>query len=323
MAAPKTTKKKVTRKRRKKPEGPVGLAAPETRGEPPPPAVRALAEAVDADGGAALCSYREPLGGHWLVLAALPLEKVEPTPFQRDVSEAHARRLTDVMSKVGRFLDPVIAVRQEDGRYWTPNGNHRCHALRALGAQSVTVLLVPEREVAFQILALNTEKAHNLREKSLEVIRMARSLAPDSDRPETDFAFEFEEAPYLTLGLCYEKNGRFGGGAYHSVLKRVDAFLDESLKKSLAVREKRAARLLELDERVAGIVKTLRDRGFQSPYLRPYVVARLNPLRFRKGAEAEFDETLDQMLAAAAKFDAGKVKESDLARAAGPPEPAE
>lgn len=323
MPTPKTTKKKATRRRRRKPEGPVGLSAPETRGEPPPPPVRALAEAVETDGGAALAIYREPLGGHWLVLAALPLEKVEPTPFQRDVSEAHARRLTDVMSKVGRFLDPVIAVRREDGRYWTPNGNHRCHALRALGARSVTVLLVPEREVAFQILALNTEKAHNLREKSLEVIRMARALAPDSDRPESAFAFEFEEAPYLTLGLCYEMNGRFGGGAYHSLLKRVDRFLDEGLGKALAERERRAARLLELDERVAAIVKTLRERGFQSPYLRPYVVARLNPLRFRKGADAEFEETLDQMLSAARKFDAAKVKESDLARAAGPPDAAE
>ncbi len=40
-------------------------------------------------------------------------------------------------------------------------------------------LLVPEREVAYQILALNIEKAHNLRERALEVARkeiMARGL---------------------------------------------------------------------------------------------------------------------------------------------------
>jgi ParB family transcriptional regulator, chromosome partitioning protein len=96
---------------------------------------------------------------------------------------------------------------------WTPNGSHRLIALKVLGAQTIIGLPVLEPEVAFTILALNTEKAHNLREKSLETIRMARALAGTSRRKETDFAFECEEASFLTLGLWDEKRPRIRGGA--------------------------------------------------------------------------------------------------------------
>src|SRR5574340_1248845 len=172
-----------------------------------PPEVAALAEQVEADGGAVLAAYREPLGGHALLFVALPLDKVDRTPFQRDVSDAHVRRLTLAMDKTKRYLDPIIAVRQGD-RYLTPNGGHRLTALQELGARSVLALLVPEREVAYQILALNIEKAHNLREKALEVVRMYRDLAGSVDPKEQDMALEFEEAALVTLGFAYEERPR-------------------------------------------------------------------------------------------------------------------
>src|SRR3989449_3651500 len=127
-----------------------------------------LRETIAADGGTVLGAYRDPLGGNWQILAALPLDRVEPTPYQRDLSEAHVARLAAAIDKLDRFLDPVIAVRAADGKYWTPNGYHRLGALRQLGARSIVALVVPEPSVAHRILALNTEKAHNLREKALE-----------------------------------------------------------------------------------------------------------------------------------------------------------
>src|SRR5512142_707922 len=224
-------------RRKKAVPGSRGLAAAELGTGVPPAPVDELAKAIAADGGAVLGSYRDPIGGHWQVFAGLPLEKVVPTPFQRDLSEAHVKRLTGVVDKLGRFLDPVIAVRQDDGTYWTPNGHHRTAALRALGGRSIVALVLPDREVAYQILALNTEKAHNLREKSLEVVRMAREIAARDPRPERDFALEFEEPPLLTLGLCYEQRPRFSGGAYNPVLKRCDGFLDAQLPDALKVRD--------------------------------------------------------------------------------------
>jgi len=311
-------------KRRKKgtaEPGSRGLRANELAGAEPPPDVAELLRAIENDGGSVLGTYRDPLGGHWQVLAGLPIEQVAPTPFQRDLSEAHANRLTKVIDKLGRFLDPVIAMRQGDRVYWTPNGNHRLSAMNRLGARSIVALVLPDPAIAYQILALNTEKAHALREKALEVIRMARNLAAASDeRTEASFALEFEEPSYLTLGMCYEEKPRMGGGAYQSILNRIDGFLDEPIAKALELRAERARRVLTLEEAVVAAVAGLKERGFESPYLRAFVVARVNPIRFHKGTNVPpFDATLDKMIASAQRFDAGSVNAAQLARASGPP----
>src|SRR5262249_27713654 len=135
-----------------------------------------LAAQVEEDGGAILARYSEPFGGGPVLLVALPVAVVEPTPYQRDPSDAHVERLMGVVEKTGLLLVPMIAIRHDD-KYWTPNGNHRLQALKKLGVRTTVALLLPDPQVAFKILALNTEKAHNLREKSLETIRMARALA--------------------------------------------------------------------------------------------------------------------------------------------------
>jgi len=298
---------------------PTSLEPGELRLPEPPPEVAELARAVEADGGAVLAIYREPLGGHPLLLVALPVAKVERTAFQRDVSDAHVRKLTLAMDKTRRYLDPIIAVR-EDGVYRTPNGGHRLTALQELGAKSVLALLVPEPKVAYQILALNIEKAHNLREKALEVARMYRDLAAKSDLTEPEMALEFEEASLATLGFAYEQRGRLSGGAYSPILKKVDAFLEKKLSVALAERERRAGVVLAFDDAVAGAMEKLKARGFVSPYLRSFVVARVNPLRFIKGAPPPFDELFSQMTRRAAAMDASKIRTEDLARSGGAPE---
>jgi ParB family chromosome partitioning protein len=214
----------------------------------------------------------------------------------------------------------MVVVRTDDGHYWTPNGNHRLAALRTLGARAAVAIVVPEPEVARRILLLNTEKAHNLRERALEVARLAQNLAQLDDRPEREFEAEFEEAALLTLGFCYLENGRFAGGAYHPVLRRIDTFLGSALPKALEIRRERAAKVLELEAAVSEAVQGLKARGFQSPYLRAFVVARINPIRFKRGAKVEFDETIEKMTASARRFDAAKVKADQVARASGPPD---
>src|SRR5438552_1852148 len=308
------TPKRNTRRKKKTAPEPRGFEAAQLASGAPPAAVQKLSDEIARDGGSMLGAYRDPLGGHWQVLAGLPLEKVEPTPYQRDLSETHVARLSSAIERLGRFLDPVIAIRTEDGRYWTPNGHHRVAALRALGARSIVALVVPEPEVAHRILLLNTEKAHNLRERSLEVIRLAQGLADLDDRPEKDFQVEFEEAALLTLGLCYQKNGRFAGAVYHPVLRRTETFLAMKLSKALETRGEHAREVTALNEAVEEAVKGLKERGFESPYLKAFVVARINPLRFQRKATADFDETLGKMNAALKKLDLTKVKPDQLAR---------
>src|SRR5882672_6113020 len=238
---------------------------------------------VEGEGGIVLGCYSDPLGKNPLLLAILPIDSVEPTPFQRDLSQTHHRKLADVIDRTGLFLDPVIAVSAPGKGFWTPNGRHRLEAMRRLGARAITALVVPKREVAWQILALNTEKAHNLRDKSLEVIRIFRNLMEETPgKTEKDFSYYLEEPSFVTMGLCYEKNPRFSGAVYNSFVRRLTEFSEESLAKTLRQHEKIAAMLLELDEKVAEVVKKLKAKGFVSPYLKTFVVARSNPLRFMK-----------------------------------------
>lgn len=295
---------------------PTELGAPELALAEPPPEVAELARSVQADGGAVLAAYREPLGGHALLFAALPLEKVERTPFQRDVSDAHVRKLTLAMDKTKRYLDPIIATREGD-RYLTPNGGHRLTALKELGAKAVLALVVPEKEVAYQILALNIEKAHNLREKALEVVRMYRDLAGALDPGEAEMALEFEEPALVTLGFAYEQRGRLSGGAYAPILRKVDGFLEEKLSKALVERERRAGVVLAFDDAVSEAVARLKEKGFDSPYLKAFVVARVNPLRFMKGSVPPFDELFETMTKRARGMDPGKIRSEDVARSGG------
>jgi len=308
-------KRKVTRRKKTAP-GSIGLSPEQVRAAEP--RASELASQVERDGGAALGSYQDPFGGSLVLLVALPIDRVEPTPYQRDPSDAHIKRLMTVIEKVGRFLDPVVLIRH-DNAYWTPNGNHRLQAMRKLGAKTIVGLLVPEPEVAFKILALNTEKAHNVKEKSLETIRMARALAERKAGTEIDYAFEFEQAPYLTLGAAYEERRSLSGGAYHPVLRRIDDFLDDPMPKALRERERRAAKVLKLDDGVGEVVDALKNKGLTSPYLKPFVVARINPIRFSRATEFDFDEVIDKMIASAGKFNVDRVKQEDVARIGGAP----
>lgn len=320
--------------RKKKPEpASVGLGALEVPGEDlgaapvneAPEEVKALAMQIADDDGAVLATYRDPFGGAWVVLAALPIDRVEPTPYQRELSKTHADRLASVIPKVGQFLDPVIAIRH-DGGYWTPNGMHRLSAMQSLGAKSIVALVLTDPKIAYRILALNTEKAHNLKDKSLEVWRMAKGIAEDElmgGQPESDWAFEFEEPAFLITGACYEARPRFSGSVYQSVLRRCESFSELPISESVVMRAEKKDVVLELDDAVTEAVTRLKEAGLNSPYLKNFVVSRVNPLRFKKTtpgekpAPVDLEETLGKMIDKAKGLDESKVKPSDLARAAG------
>jgi ParB family chromosome partitioning protein len=282
------------------------------------PDLAGLAERVAREGGAVVGGYKDPFGGHPLLLAVLPIDRVEPTPFQRDLSETHHKRLAEVIARTGRFLDPVIVVTAPGEGFWTPNGRHRLEAMRRLGARAIAALVVPDREVAWQILALNTEKAHNLKERSLEVIRIYRGLLEeDGSRPESGFAFYLEDPAYVTLGVCYERQPRFAGGAYHPVLRRTERFSGHPLSEAVVEHEKLAGAVLDLEEKVTAVIARLKERGLTSPYLRSFVVACVNPLRWIQGDLPPAGDVIRQMRDRVAKFNVDRIKQEDVARAGG------
>jgi ParB family chromosome partitioning protein len=128
MAEKKSKKARAagTVRRRRKPAGvSSGLAPTELQAEAPPGDLAELRWMVERDGGMVLGLYREPYGGRWVMMAALPIEQVEPTPYQRNLSDTHVRKLETVIGKLGRYLDPIIVVRAKKAgegtvKYWTP-----------------------------------------------------------------------------------------------------------------------------------------------------------------------------------------------------------
>jgi ParB family chromosome partitioning protein len=288
-----------------------------TRDPEVPHDVAALAAQVSADGGQALAIYREPAGGHWQIFCLLPTARVAPTPYQRDLSPTHAKRLQGVVERLGRFIDPLIMVSPEPGVYWTPNGNHRRAVAEKLKLKTVPAVLIPEPEVAFEILALNTEKAHNLKEKSLEVIRMYRGLSESHPRAsEEDFAAQFEAAHFVTLGLLYDEDKRFAGGAFAPILKRVDRFLDERLPKALTLRQARAAKVKAADAALAEVVAKLKKRGLSHPFVKNYVLARTTPLTRQRKTLPSFDQTFAKLSENLAAFDIASVRVDEVRRSA-------
>jgi ParB family transcriptional regulator, chromosome partitioning protein len=281
-----------------------------------PEALSELLKAIADDGGRPLAVYQEPIGKHWQVFLLVPAGRVEPTPFQRDLSAAHLKRLTEVMKRLKRFTEPIVVVRV-DGRYWTPDGNHRRAAAVKLGVELIPAILIPEVEVAYQILALNTEKVHNLKDKSLEVIRMYRGRIEQNSRaPEAQFAFEFERAHFITLGLLYEELPRFSGGAYAPILSRVDDFLERPLKQAMEERVERAAQLREADSLVTDLVARGRRRGLTHPYLRNFIVARANPLTRARKNVPSYKAALTALCKALREFDLSAIHVGHLAAAA-------
>ncbi len=324
MATKKTaSKKKAKKKARRKKAGAatVGLSPAEVV-EEAPAEIDALAQRVEADGGTVLARYRDPFGGHWQLVVALPLELVKPIEFQRDLSDTHVKKLISAIDRMQRYLDPIIVVRTGEGAYATPNGHHRWEAMRRLGARTILGVLIPTAELAYQILALNTEKSPNLKDRSLEVIRMARALVELGDPPETQFENEFEEPSYLTIGAAYEKRPRFAGSTYHPILKKVEGYFDDPISECIVEREARADAVLELDDAVNEVVGKMKKAGFVSPYLKTFVVSRINPIR---GAQAsgEFHEVIEKMQARARKFDFSKIAPSEITSGGGGWAPAE
>ncbi len=282
-----------------------------------PEEIQQLIQQVEADGGRVWAAYPEPYARRWQLLVELPLDRVEPTPYQRDLSPHHVERLKAVIQEIGRFIDPIVAVRTPDGRYWTPNGNHRREAMVRLGARTIMAILIPDPGVAYQILGLNTEKAHNLREKALEVLRMYRTLQGEHpEAPERTFSFQFEEAYLITLGILYDRKERFAGAGYVPILRKVDRFLDLPMREAIAERERRAQVIEAIDQQVEPILEALHQKGIRYPFLKQAVLSQVNPIRRKRIVTMSFDEVMARIREGLSRYNVEAVTPEELAQVA-------
>ncbi len=187
-----------------------GLDARRLASGAPPASVDTLGRTIVDDGGSVLATYRDPLGGHWQLLAALPIDRVEPTPYQRDLSEAHVGtrcqrdRQARSLSRSGhrgsrRQRHVLVAERLPSARRDARARRQVDRRARGAGA----------RGGAPDSVAQYGEGAQPSRDARSRWLDSPRALSVLDDRPEREFATEFEEAALVTLGLCYQQNGRF------------------------------------------------------------------------------------------------------------------
>jgi ParB family chromosome partitioning protein len=141
-------------------------------------------------------------------------------------------------------------------------------------------------------------------------------LQEESRRAEEDFAFQFEEAHFITLGLLYEKYPRFSGSVHAPILRRVDTFLKQALPKAYEERGHRAELVEAADKVLAEVVARLKRRGIVHPYVKNFVMARCNPLTRARKTLPPFDQTWEKVQTALEKFDVDTVRTEDIARSA-------
>lgn len=127
-----------------------------------------------------------------------------------------------------------------------------------------------------------------------------------------EYAFQFEEAYFITLGLIYENHPKFSGSAYVPILKKVDNFMDVPLTKALTEREKRAELLKEVDDLVEPIVHSFRERGINHPFLKQAVVSKVNPIKRKRKTTIGYDELFKQMKKALEKLDPSSITMDEL-----------
>ena len=147
--------------------------------------------------------------------------RVAPTPYQRDLSDAHVKRLTTVIEKLDRFLDPLVAFaarRAATGRRTATTAA----ALKRLGAKASPRWSCPSRPRLPDPRPQHREGPQPAREVARGGPHGARARRRGpAPRPSTP---QFEEPALVTLGLCYEQRplpgGRTPGAAAHRRVPR-------------------------------------------------------------------------------------------------------
>jgi ParB family chromosome partitioning protein len=198
-----------------------------------------------------------------LVIGDAPLEKLKISPFGRPPSMTHIKKLTEAIQLVGVFIDPLLVVRTEKGEYWIVNGQHRFTVLQRLGMQKATCIFVEEGGLSTLYLYLNTERAMDIREKSIVVARMwlyFRDNLPE--HKEGDLEVFFESSMLLTLGLAQELGytKRISATVWTPLLRVVDYFFQSPIGEIADQRIERAKLLAEASDLLNETMKEIMER---------------------------------------------------------------
>ena len=221
-----------------------------------------------------LGTFIDPVKGREFPIMSIPIEKLEPSPYQREVSKSLKDNLEMSISKLG-FLSIPLAVQNED-KYYLIDGMHRVEALKNLVGEGIEVpciVLPPEKEFLY-CLDFNVEKAPNIKEKSKQIYKMYMDEVENNPNVlEKDLASLFEIGYYVTCGVALEEEDpKFSPSCFENILKKVDTmFLELPIYQAYKERQKRARILVKTYEKVN---KRFYELGLRNYFLKSAIVAK-------------------------------------------------
>ena len=238
--------------------------------------------------------FKEPLGNVELEFKLVPLSQLEPAPFQREISDAHVKKLAEAMMKVGMFIDPLV-VYESNGKYYVVNGQHRLEAFKTLSLEGdIPCVVIPEEKAHF-IITLNTEKAPSIKDKSLEALKIYKEYI-GQDLTENDILDFITEPCYVTFGILYEKHEKFPASAFHNLIKKIDNPIDEKLEVAFEERKKRAEKIEKLyTDYYIPIKNKLIEEGVNQLYVGQIIASRINPFGRKRIIEEDFDTAMEMI----------------------------
>jgi ParB family chromosome partitioning protein len=239
--------------------------------------------------------FKEPYQGEILKFKVVPIESLSVISHQRKPSNYHVKHLVSSIERVG-FLVPLIVVQKND-KYLILDGQHRLLAAQKLDLKELPVVIAPPK-IAQLMMNLNIEKELNIREKSYVALNIYKEYLEKNPKIlESDplLADSIEKVFYVTLGIGYQKQERLRGGAFESVLKKCDFFLEKKLKDAFEIREKRAERIIEANNLVTSIAQKLKEMEKWHPYIYQQIISFANPYK-RKREPTDFDELFSTLI---------------------------
>ena len=238
---------------------------------------------------------KEPVYGHPIQIMMIPLEDLKVIEIQRRPSSSHTKRLAESMRKLG-FVVPVVVIRKDE-RFIIIDGQHRYLAAKELGAKEIPCVVI-DKKYGFELMELNIEKQMTLRERCYVALNVYRwYIQIDDTKMEDDQEIQdsIEFPYYVTLGIAYEKEKRFFGSAYESILRRIDAFLELPISEAIRNRTERADLLLQTEEQVREAVALIKEKGISHPFLHKELVSFANPLGKRRLVRESYENVLSAL----------------------------
>ncbi len=241
--------------------------------------------------------FNDPLKSKELEFQIVPIDRLKVISHQRKPSNYHVNHLILSMERLGFIVPPVVVKNpQKDDEFLILDGQHRFLAAQKLGLKELPVIIVPQ-EYMNLMMNFNIEKELNIREKAYVALQLYREILdekPDILEADPLLSDSIEKAYYVTLGLSYEKADKLAGSAFENILKKCDFFLDVPLTNAISVREKRAERILRINEGLREIAARLKEIGKWHPYVYNQILSWANPYK-RKRLPVDFEDIFPQI----------------------------